>query len=81
MPLEAMSAGKVYDISLTIEPGMLVWLGNPQVVMDIVKSIDLRGSSNISLLHVGTHTATHVDAPTISYRVPRHECFCERYNG
>jgi arylformamidase len=31
--------------------------------MDTVKSIAQGGSSNVSLLHIGTHTATHVDAP------------------
>lgn len=61
--LVAMSVRKVYDISLTIEPGILVWPGDSPVTMDIVESIDRGGSSNVSLLHVGTHTATHVDAP------------------
>ena len=54
---------KVYDVSLTIYPGMLVWPGNPPVTVDTVKSIARGDSSNISLLHIGTHTATHVDAP------------------
>jgi len=58
-----MTERKVYDISLTIYPGMPAWPGNPQVTVDMVKSIAQGGSSNISLLHIGTHTATHVDAP------------------
>ena len=58
-----MSLRKVYDVSLTIESGMLVWPGNPPVAIDTVKSIAQGGSSNVSLLHIGTHTATHVDAP------------------
>jgi len=58
-----MARRKIYDISLTIYPGMLVWPGQPQVAMDTVKSIAQGGSSNVSLLHIGTHTATHVDAP------------------
>ena len=58
-----MSARKVYDVSLTIEPGMLVWPGDAPVTMDSVKSIAQGSSSNVSLLHIGTHTATHVDAP------------------
>ncbi len=59
-----MSARKIYDISLTIEPGILVWPGDSHVAVDIVESIGRGGSSNVSLLHVGTHTATHVDAPS-----------------
>jgi len=58
-----MARRKIYDISLTIYPGMLAWPGQPQVAMDTVKSIAQGGSSNVSLFHIGTHTATHVDAP------------------
>ena len=58
-----MTRCKIYDISLTIYPGMLAWPGQPQVAMDTVKSIAQGGSSNVSLFHIGTHTATHVDAP------------------
>ena len=58
-----MTRRKLYDVTLTIEPGMLVWPGNPQVAVDTVKSIAQGSSSNVSLLHIGTHTATHVDAP------------------
>lgn len=58
-----MAGHKIYDISLTIYPGMPVWPDNPQIALDTVKSIDRGGSSNVSLLHIGTHTATHVDAP------------------
>lgn len=58
-----MSARKLYDVSLTIYPGMLKWPGNPPVAIDTVKSIAQGDSSNVSLLHIGTHTATHIDAP------------------
>jgi len=55
---------KVYDISLPIYPGMIVWPGDPPVKIDKVKSIANGDSSNVSLLHLGSHTATHVDAPS-----------------
>ena len=58
-----MSDRKIYDVSLLIYPGMLVWPGNAPVSVDSVKSIAEGGSSNLSLLHIGTHTGTHVDAP------------------
>jgi arylformamidase len=58
-----MTERKVYDVSLTIYPGMPVWPGNPEVTMDTVKAIARGASSNVSLLHIGTHTATHIDAP------------------
>lgn len=54
---------KIYDVSLTIHPDMLVWPGNPPVTVEAAKAIARGDSSNVSLLHIGTHTATHVDAP------------------
>lgn len=54
---------RLYDVSLTIGPGMLTWPGDPPVAMDIVESIPLGGSSNLSSLRLGSHTGTHVDAP------------------
>ncbi|MEE9583048.1 MAG: cyclase family protein, partial [Dehalococcoidales bacterium] len=54
---------RLYDVSLTIHAGMPVWPGNPPVSVDVVRSIEQGDSSNISLLHIGSHTATHVDAP------------------
>ncbi len=58
-----MTKRKLYDVSLTINAGMLVWPGDPPVTVDTVKAIAHGDSSNVSLLHIGTHTATHVDAP------------------
>lgn len=63
MQLVAMSACKVYDISLAIEPGVSLWPGNPSVAVDTVKAIAQGGLSNSSLLHIGTHTAIHTNAP------------------
>jgi arylformamidase len=54
----------VYDISLPIYPGMIVWPGDPAVSIDSINSIARGDSSNVSLLHIGSHTATHVDAPS-----------------
>ncbi|MFO8011579.1 MAG: cyclase family protein [Dehalococcoidia bacterium] len=53
----------LYDISMSIYAGMLTWPGNPRFSLDKVKSIADGDSSNISLLRIGTHTGTHVDAP------------------
>jgi arylformamidase len=54
---------RIFDVSLVIYPGMITWPGNPPVTIDTVKAINEGSSSNVSLLHIGTHTATHVDAP------------------
>ncbi len=64
MENDAMTERRIYDVSLTIYPGMPVWPDNAPVTVDVVKSIARGSSSNVSLLHIGTHTATHVDAPS-----------------
>jgi|GEM_PF-94351 len=61
--ISRLQRGKIYDISLPIHPGMPVWPGDPPVSVESVKSIDGGDPSNVSLLHIGSHSATHVDAP------------------
>jgi len=55
--------GRIYDISLTIEPGMPVFPGDPGVEVEKVHDLAAGAPYNLSLLRMGTHTATHVDAP------------------
>ena len=54
---------RVYDVSLTIHPGMLSWPGDPGIEVDPDRSMELGDTSNVSLLRLGSHTATHIDAP------------------
>jgi arylformamidase len=54
---------RIFDVSIVIYPEMIPWPVNPPVTIDTVKAINEGSSSNVSLLHIGTHTATHVDAP------------------
>lgn len=54
---------KLYDVSMAIHPDMLIWPGNAPVSIDPVKRIAEGSSSNVSLLSIGTHSGTHVDAP------------------
>jgi len=60
----ALHRRKIYDISLPIYPGMITWPGDPAVSIESFKSMAKGDSSNVSLLHIGSHTATHVDAPS-----------------
>ncbi len=59
----ALRRRKLYDISLTIQPDMITYPGDAPVRIDTVKSIARGDSSNLSLLHMGTHSGTHIDAP------------------
>lgn len=54
---------EIIDISLTIEPQMLVYPGNPEVSVEKVQDIDCGASSNVSKVTLGSHTGTHIDAP------------------
>ena len=54
---------QIYDISLPIVSGGTVYPGNPPVEIELQQSMAKGGSSNVSTLRFGSHTATHVDAP------------------
>lgn len=54
---------KVYDISVPIRPGMIVYEGNPGVELERVDSILEGAHANVSRLELGVHTGTHADAP------------------
>ncbi len=58
-----MAQPRMYDVSLTVRPGMLIWPGDAGVELTPLKSITRGDSSNLSQLLIGTHTGTHVDAP------------------
>lgn len=53
----------IYDISVPIANGGVVYPGNPDIRIEAQQSIAKGGSSNVSALSFGSHTGTHVDAP------------------
>jgi arylformamidase len=54
---------RVIDISVPNGPGQHVYPGDPQPRIEQVKAIRKGDVCNISLLTMGSHTGTHVDAP------------------
>jgi arylformamidase len=54
---------RIHDISLPIVAGGMIYPGNPPVEIELQQSMAKGGSSNVSTLKLGSHTATHVDAP------------------
>ena len=52
----------IYDVSLPIMSGGLVYPGNPEIAITPQQEIAQGASSNVSLLTFGSHTGTHVDA-------------------
>jgi len=53
----------IYDISIPIVNGGVVYPGNPEILIEAQQEIAKGGSSNVSSLTFGSHTGTHVDAP------------------
>lgn len=53
----------IYDITVPIRSGMPVYEGDPSIDIQPWSALAKGDSSNVSFLHFGAHTGTHVDAP------------------
>jgi len=53
----------IYDISVPLTPGMPTYADEPGPALDFQKLIARGDSANVSVLSLGSHTGTHVDAP------------------
>lgn len=53
----------IYDISVPLVDGGLVYPGNPPIAIAPQQEISKGGSANVSSLAFGSHSGTHVDAP------------------
>lgn len=54
---------RIYDISVPVQTGGLVYPGNPAITIELDSAIAKGASSNVSRIDFGSHTGTHVDAP------------------
>lgn len=54
---------RIYDATVPIAETLPVWPGDPPVRIERVQSISRGDAANVSRLHLGSHTGTHVDAP------------------
>lgn len=54
---------RTYDITLTISPDMVVWPGDGPVEIYTTDTIAGGADANVSRIHMGVHTGTHIDAP------------------
>ncbi len=54
---------KIYDISITVKADMPVWPGDHDVLIERTINMEEGASNNLSVMHMGVHTGTHVDAP------------------
>lgn len=54
---------KIYDVTLTVTPQMVVWPGDPQVELARTSKIEEGANHNGSRLALNVHAGTHVDSP------------------
>jgi arylformamidase len=54
---------KIYDVSVPINTRMPIYEGDPGVQIDAWSAFAKGDSANVTMLHFGAHTGTHVDAP------------------
>ncbi|MFL5573947.1 MAG: cyclase family protein [Gemmatimonadaceae bacterium] len=53
---------RIYDISVPIRTGGLVYPGNPEIDVSLQQAVAKGASANVSLVRFGSHTGTHADA-------------------
>lgn len=54
----------IYDVSVPITAATPVYPGDPGIDVQQWSALARGDSANVSFLHLGAHTATHVDAPS-----------------
>ena len=59
----AINAMPIYDVTVPIRAGMPIYEGDPAVEIQAWSALAKGDSANVSFLHFGAHTGTHVDAP------------------
>lgn len=55
---------RLYDVSVPISNRTPIYPGDPGIEIQQWKALANGDSANVSFLHFGAHTATHVDAPS-----------------
>ena len=53
---------RIYDISVPIRSGGLVYPGNPEIDVTLQQAVAKGASANVSTIRFGSHTGTHADA-------------------
>jgi arylformamidase len=53
---------RIYDISVPIRTGGLVYPGNPEIEIALQQAVAKGAGANVSIIRFGSHTGTHADA-------------------
>ncbi len=59
-----MAPMQVYDVTVPLRPDMPTYAGEPGPKLDFHKLLSRGDSATVSALALGSHTGTHVDAPS-----------------
>ena len=54
---------RIYDVSVPISASMTTYPGDPGVEFEQWAALEKGDAANVTMLHFGAHTGTHVDAP------------------
>ncbi|MBC8032168.1 MAG: cyclase family protein [Pyrinomonadaceae bacterium] len=54
---------KIYDVSVTLSSATPTYPGDPGIKIEEWRSLATGDSANVSFMHFGLHSGTHVDAP------------------
>jgi arylformamidase len=54
---------RIYDISIPLKDGIPIYPGDPGLEIQDWLSLSNGDTANVSMVHFGVHTGTHVDAP------------------
>ena len=53
---------RIYDISVPVRSGGLVYPGNPEIEIELQQAVAKGAGANVSSIRFGSHTGTHADA-------------------
>jgi len=53
---------RIYDVSVPIRTGGLVYPGNPEIEISLQQAVAKGAGANVSSIRFGSHTGTHADA-------------------
>jgi arylformamidase len=54
---------RIYDVSVPLSAALPAWPGDPAIKIQEWRTLANGDGANVSLLHFGAHSGTHVDAP------------------
>ena len=54
---------KLHDVSVLISDELPIWPGDPGIFVKLTSSLNRGDKANVTLIEMGVHTGTHIDAP------------------